>query len=117
VLKIGRGVTRDDVARALRTGAGLTVTYDDVLSAEDVRTTVAGVRDAGSPSDARPLLAWLASHPSTPEDVLRELFEAATPEVLVALAMNRAVPAEIREQLLASANEDVRSYAAKTFEC
>lgn len=115
MLKIGRGVSRGQVARALREGAGLTVTYDDVLSAEDVRVTLGGIRDAGNPIEARPLLAWLASHPSSPEDVLRDLFAGAPREVLVALAMNRAAPEEIRQELLASDDDDVRAYAARTF--
>jgi hypothetical protein len=115
MLRIGRGASRRDIARAFRDGDGLVVTYDDVLSADDVREAVAGVAAAGHPQEARPLLAWLASHPSTPDDVLLELAERAPREVLVALAMNPRTPRKLQRSLLDSSDEDVASYAAKTF--
>lgn len=116
MLKIGKGVSRADVARALRRRGGLTVTYSDLLSAEDIREAVAGVRVAGSPPTAGPLLAWLGSHPATSEDVLRDLASGTPPrEVLIALAVNRRLPAELRKALLESPDEDVREHAQATF--
>jgi hypothetical protein len=79
-----------------------------VLDAGDIRETVAGIRDAGTPRDSVPLLAWLASHPNTPEDVLRELGGERRREVLISLAMNRKLPDEMRGALLAHDDEDVR---------
>jgi len=116
MLRIGRGVDRRAVRRALlRPGGAETVVYDDVLASRDIRETVAGIRDAGTPSDAVPLLAWLASHPNTPEDILRELGRHGTREVLVSLAMNRNLPQDMRRALLDHADEDVREHANHTF--
>jgi hypothetical protein len=116
MLRIGRGVDRRAVRRALlRPGGAETVVYDDVLASRDIRETVAGIRDAGTPSDALPLLAWLASHPNTPEDILRELGRHGTREVLVSLAMNRNLPQDMRRALLDHADEDVREHANHTF--
>lgn len=116
MLRIGKGVSRADVARALRRSGGLTVTYSDLLSADDIREAVAGVRVAGSPPAAGPLLAWLGSHPATSEDVLRDLAAGTPPrEVLIALAVNRRLPADLRQALLESSDEDVREHAQATF--
>jgi hypothetical protein len=116
MLRIGRGVDRRAVRRALlRPGGAETVVYDDILASRDIRETVAGIRDAGTPSDALPLLAWLASHPNTPEDILRELGRQGTREVLVSLAMNRNLPQDMRRALLDHADEDVREHANHTF--
>ena len=116
MLRIGKGIRRDAVRRALlRPGAAETVIYDDVLDAEDTRETVAGIRDAGTPRDAVPLLAWLASHPNTPEDVLRELGAERRREVLISLAMNQGLPDEMRGALMAHEDEDVREHALRTF--
>jgi len=116
MLRIGKGIRRDAVRRALlRPGAAETVIYDDVLDAEDIRETVAGIRDAGTPRDAVPLLAWLASHPNTPEDVLRELGAERRREVLISLAMNQGLPDEMRGALMAHEDEDVREHALRTF--
>jgi hypothetical protein len=116
MLRIGRGVDRRAVRRALlRPGGAETVVYDDILASRDIRETVAGIRDAGTPSDALPLLAWLASHPNTPEDILRELGRHGTREVLVSLAMNRNLPQDMRRALLDHADEDVREHANHTF--
>jgi len=116
MLRIGKGVDRCAVRRALRKpGSGATVVYDDVLDGEDIRETVAGIRDAGMPRAARALLAWLASHPNTPEDVLRDLGRETRREVLVSLAMNRNLPQDMRQALLNHADEDVRDHANHTF--
>jgi hypothetical protein len=117
MLRIGKGITRDAVRRALlRPGAAETVIYDDVLDEGDIRETVAGIRDAGTPRDAGPLLAWLASHPNTPEDVLRELGSERRREVLISLAMNRRLPDEMRGALMTHEDEDVREHALRTFQ-
>jgi hypothetical protein len=116
MLRIGKGVDRRAVRRALqRPGGGATVVYDDVLDGDDIRETVAGIRDAGMPKGARALLAWLASHPNTPEDVLRDLGRETRREVLVSLAMNRNLPQDMRKALLNHADEDVRDHANHTF--
>jgi hypothetical protein len=116
MLKIGRGVSRAEVARALRRRGALTVTYSHVLTTDEIREAVAGVRAAGSPTHAGPLLAWLGSHPATSDDVLRDLLAGAPPrEVLIALALNPRLPVELRPALLASPDEDVREHAQATF--
>lgn len=116
MLRIGRGIRREAVRRALlRPRAAETVIYDDVLEAADIRETVAGIRAAGTPRDAVPLLAWLASHPNTPQDVLLELGSERRREVLISLAMNRALPEEMRGALMAHEDEDVREHALRTF--
>jgi hypothetical protein len=116
MLKIGRGVKRDEVARSLRRSRALTVVYSDVLAADEIREAVAGVRDAGSPVHAGPLLAWLGSHPNTPDDVLHDLAAGAPPrEVLIALALNSRLPDALRPALLGHDDEDVREHAQATF--
>jgi hypothetical protein len=116
MLRIGKGIRREAVRRALaRPGVAKTVIYDDVLDEGDIRETVAGIRDAGTPRDAVPLLAWLASHPNTPEDVLRELWGEPRREVLISLAMNPRLPGEMRGALMAHDDEDVREHALRTF--
>ena len=116
MLRIGKGIRREAVRRALsRPGAAETVIYEDVLEAGDIRETVAGIRDAGTPRDAVPLLAWFASHPNTPVDVLRELGGEPRREVLISLAMNRKLPDEMRGALMAHDDEDVREHAIRTF--
>ena len=116
MLRIGKGIGRRAVRRAFqKLGGAATVVYDDVLGEEDIRETVAGIRDAGMPRDAAALLAWLASHPNTPEDVLRDLGHEARREVLVSLAMNRNLPRDMRKALLNHADEDVREHANHTF--
>lgn len=92
-----------------------TVIYEDVLGDADIRETVAGIRDAGTPPQALPLLAWLASHPNTPEDILRELGREGSREVLLSLAMNENLPEDMRRALLDHASEDVREHANHTF--
>jgi hypothetical protein len=116
VLRIGRGIDRRAVRKALeRPGVAETIVYDDVLAVGDIRETVAGVLDAGTPDEAMPLLAWLASHPNTPEDVLRTLGEIPRRSVLVSLAMNRNLPADMRKALLEHPDDDVREHANHVF--
>jgi hypothetical protein len=112
VLRIGKGIDRRAVRRALaRPGAAETIVYDDVLAVGDIRETVAGVLEAGTPDDAVPLLAWLASHPNTPEDVLRALAEIPKRAILVSLAMNQDLPSDMRRILSSHPDEDVREHA------
>lgn len=115
MLRIGKGVTRQAIKRALARGGPLTVTYDDILSEQEIREAVAGVREAGTPVESRPLLAWLASHPNAPADILRDLARGASREILVSLALNRNLPADLRKALLEHQDEDVRAHANHTF--
>jgi hypothetical protein len=116
VLRIGRGIDRHAVRKALsRPGAAETIVYDDVLAVADIRETVAGVLDAGTPDEALPLLAWLASHPNTPEDVLRSLGDIPSRSILVSLAMNGKLPADMQKALLSHPDEDVREHANHVF--
>jgi NAD(P)-dependent dehydrogenase (short-subunit alcohol dehydrogenase family) len=115
MIRIGRGIGRKAVRDAVERGDAATVIYDDVLEEQDIRETLAGIRDAGMPRAAVALLAWLASHPNSPEDVLRDLFSHGTREVLVSLAMNRKLPPDLRRFLLDHADEDVRAHANHTF--
>jgi hypothetical protein len=116
VLRIGRGVDRKAIRLALMDPSAVeTVVYDDILADGDIRETVAGIRDAGTPPQALPLLAWLASHPNTPEDILRELGKDGSREVLLSLAMNEKLPEDMRRALLDHASEDVREHANHTF--
>jgi NAD(P)-dependent dehydrogenase (short-subunit alcohol dehydrogenase family) len=115
VIRIGRGVGREAVRQAVERGGAATVIYDDVLEAHDIRETLAGIRAAGMPRNAAGILAWIASHPNSPEDVLRDLLHHGAREVLVSLAMNRNLPQDLRLQLLDHSDEDVREYAHKTF--
>jgi len=111
MIRIGRGVGRGAVRDAARRGDLSTIVYEDVLEAHDIRETLAGVREAGMPREATALLGWLASHPSTPEDVMRELFAHGRREVLVSLAMNRRLPEDLRRALLEHDDPDVREHA------
>ncbi len=115
MIRIGRGIDRDAVREAIKRGDATTVVYDDVLEERDIRETLLGIRDAGMPRDATALLAWLASHPNTPEDALRDLFDHGRREVLVSLAMNRRLPEDLRRALLDHADPDVREHAHHTF--
>jgi hypothetical protein len=115
MLRIGRGVDRDAIRRALlRRGGAATVVYDDVLRVRDIREAMAGIRAAGTPGQALPLLAWLASHPNTPLDILRTLGRHESREVLLSLAMNRKLPADLRRRLLRHPDEDVREHASQS---
>ena len=76
-----------------------------------IREAVAGVRQAGSPSRAFPILAWLASHPNAPHDVLRDLAARGPREVLMNLCLNANLPADLRRELLAHPDDEVRRHA------
>jgi NAD(P)-dependent dehydrogenase (short-subunit alcohol dehydrogenase family) len=115
MIRIGRGIGRKAVKEAIQRGDATTVVYDDVLAVEDIRETLAGVRDAGSPREATAILIWLASHPNSPEDVLRELYRQGTREILVSLALNRNLPEDLRRQLLDHDDRDVREQANHSF--
>jgi NAD(P)-dependent dehydrogenase (short-subunit alcohol dehydrogenase family) len=115
MIRIGRGIDREAVRDAVRRGDVSTVVYEDVLEEHDIRETLAGVREAGMPRDATALLGWLASHPNTPEDVMRELFAYGRSEVLVSLAMNRRLPDDLRRALLEHDDPDVREQAHHGF--
>ena len=116
MLRIGRGVDRKAIRQALLQPGGVeTIIYDDVLADGDIRETVAGIRDAGTPPEAVPLLAWLASHPNTPEDILREMARDGRREVLLSLALNENLPEDLRRALLEHASEEVREHANHTF--
>lgn len=115
MIRIGRGIGREAVRDAVRRGDVTTVVYDDVLEEVDIRETLAGVREAGMPRDATALLGWLASHPNTPVDVMRELFAHGRREVLVSLAMNRRLPEDLKHALLEHDDPDVSEHARHTF--
>ncbi len=115
MIRIGGGIGRGAVRDAIRRGDATTIVYDDVLEERDIRETLLGIRDAGTPRGATALLAWLASHPNTPEDALRDLFVHGRREVLVSLAMNRRLPEDLRRALLDHDDPDVREYAHHTF--
>lgn len=110
MLRLGRGFGRRAVRDALRARRASTVRYEGVLSAEDIREAVAGVRQAGSPRQAVPILAWLASHPNAPHDVLRDLAAHGPREVLLNLSLNASLPADLRRDLLAHPDEEVRRH-------
>ncbi len=115
MIRIGRGVSRRAICEAVSRSGAEAVTYDNVLEAGDIRETLAGITDAGMPRDAVAILAWLASHPNSPEDVLRDLHRHGTREILVSLAMNRNLPEDMRSALLEHPDEDVREHAHHTF--
>jgi hypothetical protein len=111
MLRLGRGFGRRAVRDALRTRRASTVRYEGVLGAEDIREAVAGVRQAGSPSRAVPILTWLATHPNAPLDVLRDLAAQGPREVLMSLCLNPSLPVALRRELLAHRDEEVRRHA------
>ncbi len=115
MLKLGKGYGRQEVRRALARGMPLTVVYENILDAEDIREAVAGIRDAGNPHGAQLVLAWLASHPNSPEDVLRDLQEHGDRAVLMSLAFNRNLPADLKEALLDHEDDRVREFARHVF--
>ena len=111
MLRLGRGFGRRAVRDALKARRASTVRYEGVLGAADIREAVAGVRQAGSPRHAIPILAWLASHPNAPEDVLRDLAAHGPREVLMNLCLNTSLPTALRRELLAHPDEEVRRNA------
>jgi hypothetical protein len=108
MLRIGKGATRASIRRALKRGGPFTVSYKNILEPDHIREALAGVHDAGDPDSALPLLAWLASHPNTPGDVLVDLSGSRRPEVLVSLAMNRNLPKPLEKALRRHRNPEVR---------
>jgi hypothetical protein len=112
VLKIGKGASRASIKRALKRGAPLTVSYKDVLKAEDIREALGGVHDAGDPEVALPLLAWIASHPNAPGDVLSDLATSENHEVLASLAMNPKLPKTLERSLRKHKDPGVRERVA-----
>ena len=115
MLKIGRGVRREAVREAVGRRVPDTIVYDDVLETDDIREAVAGVRAAGMPEGSLPLMAWLAAHPNAPEEVLRDMMKDGRIEVLLGLAMNRNLPADLRQALMQHEHEDVRHHANHVF--
>jgi hypothetical protein len=111
VLELGPGFDRHAVRAALLARRGTTIRYRGVLSAADIREAYWGVRAAGTPVEAQPLLAWLASHPHAPEDVQRELFAAGTREVLMSLCLNPNLHADLGRALLEHRDPEVRQHA------
>lgn len=115
LLRIGKGVRRDEVREAVAGRMPDTIVYENILEGEDIREAIAGIRAAGTPEGSMPLLAWLAAHSNMPEDVQRELYQDGNAEVLVGLAMNRSLPADLRQTLMEHADEDVRHHANHVF--
>lgn len=115
MLKLGKGFDRVAVRKALEKQDLTTVKYKGVLRSEDIREAVAGIRDAGSPDEATPILAWLASHPNTPEDVLRDLQKLGGRTVLLSLCLNENLPADVRKALLSHRDTEVRDHANHVF--
>jgi len=115
MLDLGPGCDRRRVRDALRSGEALTIRYEGVLSADDIREAVAGVREAGSPKDAVPILVWFASHPNTPEDVQGDLLAGGPREVCQILCLNPRLPEELRRRLLEHPDVELRQHAQDVF--
>jgi hypothetical protein len=115
MLELGQGFDRHSVQAAFESGAGTTIRYNGVLRAEDIREALLGVRAAGSPDEALPLLAWLASHPNAPEDVQRDLFALGPREVLMSLCLNPGLLEDLRRALLDHADAELREHANHVF--
>jgi hypothetical protein len=116
MLKLGKGVGRAQVRRAFASRKRpASFTYTGILRAEDIREAVAGIRDARTPRWAQPLLAWLASHPNAPDDVLRDLHTHGGREVLLSLALNPKLPSELKRALLRHEDLEVRAHANHVF--
>jgi hypothetical protein len=115
MLELGSGTKRRRVRDALLSGRARVIRYQGVLSAEDIREALAGVREAGSPEDALPLLAWLASHPNTPEDAQRDLLLCGPREVCMSLCLNPSLHEDLHRQLLDHTDEELRQHAHHVF--
>ena len=115
MLKFGKGVGRAAVKQALSGKRPTSFSYTGVLKAREIREAMAGIRDAGTPRWAQPLLAWFASHPKAPEGVLRELLEHGEKGVLLSLALNPNLPADMKRALLRHADPEVRDHANQVF--
>jgi hypothetical protein len=111
MLRLGRRTDRDAVRRAFSGPGPVAIVYEDVLAARDIREALRGVREAGSPAPALPLLAWLATHTNTPEDVLRDLAREGPAQVLLSLCYNRNLPTDVRGLLLDHPDPRVRAHA------
>jgi len=111
MLELGPGFDRHAVCAALQARRSATIRYRGVLSAEDIREALHGVRDAGSPDEALPLLAWLASHPHAPEDVQRDLLAHGSREVLMSLCLNPNLREDLRRALLDHGDAEVQQHA------
>jgi hypothetical protein len=107
--RLGRAPRREAVRRALLGSDA--IAYEEVLDAADIRELLAGVRAAGTPPRALPLLAWIASHPNAPGELLAELYGEGGREVLLSLALNPALPATVRQALLDHPDAEVRAHA------
>jgi len=115
MLKLGKGVRRADVERAFSQGRPRTFTYTGVLTSREIRAVLAGIRDAGSPRWALPVLAWLASHPNTPTDALGRMLRGGDRGVLLGLTLNPRLPAAIRRALIAHPDPEVSDHAQQVF--
>jgi hypothetical protein len=111
MLELGPGFDRHAVRAALLARRSATIRYRGVLSAHDIREALYGVRAAGSPEQALPLLAWLAAHPHTPEDVQQDLFTHGPREVLMSLVLHPTLVEDLRRALLEHADQEVRQHA------
>lgn len=116
MLRLGKGVGRAAVRRGLAASRRpSTFTYTGILRPRDIREALAGIRDAGSPRWSVPLLTWLASHPNSPEDVLRDLHAHGSREVLMSLALNANLPSDVRKALMNHQDSEVRDHAHHVF--
>lgn len=115
MLELGPGFDRHAVCAALLARRGATIRYRGVLGADDIREALLGVRAAGSPRAAEPLLAWLASHPHAPEDVQRTLLADGSREVLMSLCLNPNLHEELRSLLLGHVDVELRQHAHHVF--
>jgi len=111
MLRLGRGFNRESIRRSLEREEPLTVTYTDVLEESDIREAVLGIRDAGSPKSTLPILAWLASHPNTPKDILADLGAHGSREILLSLALNPRLPSDLMDFLVNHEDPEVRDHA------
>lgn len=114
MLKLGKGIDRAAVRKGMAQRPA-TFTYTGVLRRTHIREALAGIRAAGSPRWALPLLAWIASHPNAPRDVLEDLYRHGGRELLMSLAMNPGLPAELKEALLHHEDAAVREHANHVF--
>jgi hypothetical protein len=116
MLKLGKGVTRAAVRRGLKERRPTTFSYEGVLGAREIRAALAGIRDAGTPRWSLPLLAWLAGHPNTPAPELRALMRRDERGLLLSLALNPRLPADLRRALLRHPDPEVREFAEQLAE-
>lgn len=115
MLELGAGFDRRAIRAALRGRRSATIRYRGVLAPEDIREALLGVRDAGTPAAALPLLAWLASHPHAPDDVQRDLLARGSREVLMSLCLNPNLAGDLHAALLEHPDPQVREHARHVF--